>query len=60
MKTHSGSKKRFRLTASGKIKFTKSRKRHLLTKKSRKSKRDKSLPAYISSSDMRHIKSLII
>jgi large subunit ribosomal protein L35 len=39
MKTKSGAKKRFRLTASGKVKFASSRKRHNLRKRSQKMKR---------------------
>lgn len=39
LKTHSGSKKRFRLTASGKVKRTQGYKNHILTKKSTKRKR---------------------
>lgn len=39
-KTHSGAKKRFKLTASGKIKRKKAFKSHILTKKSRKTKRN--------------------
>ena len=31
MKTHSGAKKRFKVTASGKVKFKKPGKRHLMT-----------------------------
>ncbi|MEG2457254.1 MAG: 50S ribosomal protein L35, partial [Clostridia bacterium] len=38
MKTHSGAKKRFRLTASGKLKRAKQNKNHILTKKSQKRK----------------------
>ena len=33
MKTHSGSKKRFKLTGKGKVKFKHSKLRHILTKK---------------------------
>ncbi len=39
LKTHSGSKKRFKLTGTGKVKRTKSNKNHILTKKSTKRKR---------------------
>lgn len=39
MKTKSSAKKRFTTTASGKIKYYKMNKRHILTKKSRKLKR---------------------
>ncbi|MCX7708650.1 MAG: 50S ribosomal protein L35 [Clostridia bacterium] len=40
IKTHSASKKRFSLTASGKVKRAKAFKRHILTKKSTKTKRN--------------------
>ena len=36
MKSHSGSKKRFKVTAGGKVKYTQSNRRHILTKKSPK------------------------
>ena len=39
MKTHSGAKKRFKVTASGKVKRTKAGKNHILTKKTTKRKR---------------------
>lgn len=39
MKTRSSVKKRFRLTASGRVKHKKAYQRHILTKKSRKRKR---------------------
>lgn len=39
MKTHSGSKKRFRLTGKGKVKFKHAKMRHILTKKPQKLKR---------------------
>ena len=40
MKTHSGSKKRFRVTGSGKIMRGKAYKSHILNKKSTKRKRN--------------------
>jgi large subunit ribosomal protein L35 len=40
MKTHKGAKKRFRLTASGKVRRLKAYKSHILTKKSPKRKRN--------------------
>lgn len=40
IKTHSASKKRFSLTASGKVKRSKAYKSHILTKKSTKRKRN--------------------
>ena len=36
LKTHSGSKKRFNLTKTGKVKMAKAFKSHILTKKSQK------------------------
>ena len=39
MKTHKGAKKRFKLTASGKVKRFKAYKSHILTKKTSKRKR---------------------
>jgi len=39
LKTHSGSKKRFNLTKSGKVKVAKAFKSHILSKKSTKRKR---------------------
>lgn len=55
MKTKSSAKKRFKKTASGKIKFTKAFRRHLLTGKSRKTKRNLRKSAYISKSDLRNV-----
>ena len=39
MKTKSSAKKRFRFTASGKVKFSHARKRHMLRRRSQKMKR---------------------
>ena len=39
IKTHSGAKKRFKLTGSGKLKYQKTNKRHRLTQKDTKRKR---------------------
>lgn len=42
LKTHSGAKKRTRITGTGKVLFDKTAKRHLLSQKSKKAKgRDK-------------------
>lgn len=40
LKTHSSSKKRFRITGTGKVKRNKAYKSHILTKKSTKRKRN--------------------
>ena len=39
VKTHSGAKKRFKLTATGKVKYMQTNKRHRLTQKDTKRKR---------------------
>ena len=59
VKTHSGAKKRFKVLKSGKIKFTKAGRRHLLTKKNRALKREMRRDAYLQSGDKGHIKSLL-
>jgi large subunit ribosomal protein L35 len=58
-KTHSGAKKRFRKLKSGKIKAAKPFRRHLLTKKSSKRKRNLRKHLYVSQSDIGHIRPLI-
>ena len=45
MKSHSGAKKRFTFTASGKLKHAQQNKRHILTKKTGKRKRQPVQPA---------------
>ncbi|MFT4204127.1 MAG: 50S ribosomal protein L35 [Chitinophagaceae bacterium] len=49
VKTHSGAKKRFHLTGTGKISFQKPFKRHILTKKSKKRKRAMRIDGTIAS-----------
>ena len=39
LKTHRGAKKRFKITKSGKVKHAKMNRRHILTKKNKKRKR---------------------
>ncbi|MFN7325110.1 MAG: 50S ribosomal protein L35 [Chitinophagales bacterium] len=39
VKTHSGAKKRFRVTGSGKVKRSQANQRHLMRKKTKKAKR---------------------
>ena len=48
MKSHSGAKKRFRLTASGKVKRAQQGKNHILTKKSSKRKMGLRQGAYMA------------
>lgn len=59
IKTHSASKKRFSLTGTGKIKRAKAFKRHILTKKSTKTKRNLRKSALVSDSNAHAIKMLI-
>ena len=60
LKSHSSSKKRFKLTASGKIKRAKAFKRHILTKKSAKTKRNLRKGAIVSSANAATIKAMIL
>ena len=46
LKTLSGAKKRFKMTASGKIKRNASKRRHILTKKTTKLTRGLRMPKY--------------
>lgn len=59
VKTHSGAKKRFKLTKNGKIKFQHTNKRHRLTQKATKRKRIARIVAIASESDAPAIKKLI-
>jgi large subunit ribosomal protein L35 len=59
LKTHSGAKKRFRKLKSGLIKAAKPFRRHLLTKKSTKRKRNLRKHLYISAADVKNIKPLL-
>jgi large subunit ribosomal protein L35 len=59
MKTHSGASKRFRVTASGKLKRKKRMLSHMLSKKSSKRKRGLHAPAYASPADAPGIKALL-
>lgn len=59
LKTHSGAKKRFKLSKSGKIKRWHANKSHILTKKSSKRKRNLRQGTFISKSDELSIKKLL-
>ncbi|MCB1213933.1 MAG: 50S ribosomal protein L35 [Deltaproteobacteria bacterium] len=59
LKTKSGAKKRVKITGSGKIKIGKSNRRHLLTAKSQKTKRQSRQGAYVSAADEKNIRALI-
>jgi large subunit ribosomal protein L35 len=59
MKTNSGAAKRFKKTASGKIKRKHAFKNHILTKKSKKRKKRLSNDAIITDADMPRIKLML-
>jgi large subunit ribosomal protein L35 len=59
MKPHSGAKKRFRLTATGKVRGRKAFSSHILEKKSPKYKRGLAQPAVISKHDEPRVKILL-
>jgi large subunit ribosomal protein L35 len=58
-KTHSGTKKRFKVTGSGKILREKAGKRHILEKKSSRVTRRMSGTAVVSENDAPRIKKLL-
>jgi len=59
MKTHSGAKKRFKVTATGKVRGRHAFTSHILEKKSPKHKRDLGRPAAISGHDTPRVKKLL-
>jgi large subunit ribosomal protein L35 len=59
VKTHSGAKKRFKRSASGKFKFQHTFKRHLLTGRSKKRKRQARNSAYVPPAHHHQIEKLL-
>ncbi len=59
MKTKSGAKKRFTLTASGKIKRKHAYKSHILTKKTKKRKRNLTKTSLVHKSDENNVKAML-
>jgi large subunit ribosomal protein L35 len=59
MKTHSGSKKRFRKTARGKLRGRRAYSSHLLEKKSPKRKRRMARPSEIAPQDAKRVRRLM-
>ncbi len=59
MKTRSGAKKRFRLTASGKVKRAKAFRSHILTSKSRKRKRHLRKGTLVSKQEQKSVKRML-
>jgi len=60
MKTKSGAKKRFSLTGTGKIKRKHAYKSHILTKKTKKQKRNLTYKAIVDSTDEARVREMIL
>lgn len=59
MKTHSGAKKRFRVTGSGKVMRERAGKRHLLEHKSSRRTRRLSKDTVVSPADAKNVKKML-
>lgn len=59
MKTKKSAAKRFRITGTGKIRRKRMNHRHILTKKSKNTKRKHLRPAFVSKADYRRIGRLL-
>jgi len=59
MKTHSGAKKRFKVTAKGKVRGRHGNTSHILEKKSPKRKRALGSPAILSADDTPRVKRML-
>jgi large subunit ribosomal protein L35 len=59
MKTHSGAKKRFKLTSKGKVRARHAMKSHILGKKSAKKKRYLDEPLILKPQDAKRVKDLL-
>jgi large subunit ribosomal protein L35 len=59
LKTHKGAAKRFRLTATGKVKRGHSHARHILTKKTAKRKRNLDIDVLVSEADEKMVKRML-
>ncbi len=59
MKTHSGAKKRFKTTATGKVRGRHAFTSHILEKKSPKRKRRLAKPAHLKKVDERRVKDML-
>ncbi len=58
-KTHSGAKKRFKVTKNGMVKYQKTNKRHRLTQKSTKRKRIARAAGYATTANAPTVKKLV-
>jgi len=59
MKSNSGARKTFRVTANGKIKRKKAYKSHILTSKERKRKRNLRSATLVSKAESKRVKSML-
>lgn len=59
MKTHSGAKKRFRVTGGGKLMHKKANNGHLMEKKTSRRARRLEKPAQVAKQDVRKVKQLL-
>lgn len=59
MKTKSGAKKRFTLTATGRVKRKHAYKSHILTKKSKKRKRNLTKSTLVKAVDEKNVKAML-
>lgn len=59
VKTNSGAKKRFTLTGTGKIKRKHAYKSHILTKKTKKQKRNLTHAGLVDKANLRSVKALL-
>ena len=59
LKTHKGAAKRFRLTATGKIKRGHSHARHILTKKTNKRKRLLDIDGLVATADLKRVEAML-
>ena len=59
MKTSRAAAKRFKLTGTGKLKRSKAYRRHILTKKTRKTKRNLRKPEIVDSTNVKNMKKIL-
>lgn len=60
MKTNSGAKKRFTLTGSGKVKRKHAFKSHILTKKTKKQKRNLTHAGLVDSANVKSVREMLL
>ena len=60
MKTHSGAKKRFKLTANGKVKATQAGKQHFLRRRTKSQLRDQRGTTILCDADAKRLKKIFL